>query len=155
MRNADEFLSERLAGAECVPLDRLASEAMKWDRDERLILMCKMGVRSGQGAEKLRALGFSNVVTLEGGIEACKKAGLDVIVQRKRLPIIRQVMIGAGLMALLGLGLSQVHPWLIAITWLVGCGLVFAGLTGYCPMAKVLERMPWNTVGPCGGKSCG
>lgn len=28
----------------------------------------------------------------------------------------------------------------------VGAGLVFAGSTGYCGMAKVLAKMPWNRI---------
>ncbi|MDK4530548.1 DUF2892 domain-containing protein, partial [Kingella kingae] len=26
----------------------------------------------------------------------------------------------------------------------VGVGLVFAGVTGFCGMAKLLAKMPWN-----------
>ena len=153
VRNLDEFAGERLPEVECVPLDRLLTEANKWDREEQLILMCQAGMRSSQAVEQLRNVGFSNVSMVDGGLDACRKAGLEVIVERKRIPIFRQVMIWAGLLLLLGLGLSLVNPWFLAITWFVAGGLVFAGVTGICPMAKMLERMPWNKVSACGGQT--
>ena len=76
VRGYDEFATERLAGAECVPLDRILSAASQWDPQERLLLMCKSGVRSGKAADQLAQVGFANLVTLEGGIEACKAARL-------------------------------------------------------------------------------
>ena len=33
--------------------------------------------------------------------------------------------------------------------WGVGAGLVFAGVTGFCGLALVLAKMPWNR--DCGG----
>ena len=38
-----------------------------------------------------------------------------------------------------------VHPYFIAMPAFVGLGLFNAGLTGACPMAAVLARMPWNS----------
>ncbi|HSW45310.1 MAG TPA: rhodanese-like domain-containing protein, partial [Phycisphaerae bacterium] len=83
VRGVDEFAGERLGRAECVPLDRLAAEASGWDRGGSLILMCRSGVRSAQAAETLERMGFTNLLMLEGGIEACKKAGVEVIRDRK------------------------------------------------------------------------
>lgn len=147
VRNVNEFAGERLPRAECVPLGQLMKVASKWDPSEPLLVMCKSGMRSRDAMEQLRDAGFTQLTMLEGGIQACKKAGANVIVTRRTLPIIRQVMITAGLLLLLGLFLaSRVDGRFIFMDWLVACGLVFAGVTGYCPMAKLLERMPWNRV---------
>lgn len=155
VRSPDEFASERLARAECVPMDRLTCEASRWKRDESLLLMCKSGIRSTKAAKQLESLGFTKVMMLEGGIDACKRSGIEVIRDRKSIPIFRQVMIWAGALLLLGLGLQYIHPGFLGITWFVSGGLVFAGMTGYCPMAKVLERMPWNRSSDCASKgSC-
>jgi hypothetical protein len=63
------------------------------------------------------------------------------------LPLMRQVQISAGGLVLLGLGLSQaVAPAWILLSWFVGAGLVFAGITGFCGMARLLALMPWNRV---------
>jgi rhodanese-related sulfurtransferase len=59
----------------------------------------------------------------------------------------RQVQIAAGSLVLLGLILSQlVAPAWILLTWFVGAGLTFAGISGFCGMARLLALMPWNRV---------
>jgi len=154
VRNLNEFAAERLPQAECVPLDRLMSAAGGWDRNEPILLMCKSGVRSGTAAGQLIGAGFTNVHTLTGGIDACKRAGVEVIITRRTIPVIRQVMIAAGALLLLGLILARVNPWFILLDWFVAAGLLFAGLTGCCPMARLLEIMPWNTAPACAGGDC-
>ena len=48
---------------------------------------------------------------------------------------------------LIGLGLgSWVAPDWILLSWFVGAGLVFAGVSGFCGMARLLALMPWNRV---------
>lgn len=149
VRNPDEFATERLARAQCVPLPTLAAEASRWDRGEPLLLMCKSGMRSKQACNELTAAGFSNVAMIEGGIEACKKAGVNVVVVRKTIPVMRQVMIVAATLLLIGLLVGMRYPAFLIIDWIVACGLLFAGLTGNCMMAKLLEKMPWNKVTSC------
>jgi rhodanese-related sulfurtransferase len=63
------------------------------------------------------------------------------------LPLMRQVQITAGSLVLLGLILSNVvAPAWILLSWFVGAGLVFAGVSGFCGMARLLALMPWNKV---------
>jgi rhodanese-related sulfurtransferase len=63
------------------------------------------------------------------------------------LPLMRQVQIAAGSLILLGLILSNtVAPAWIILTWFVGAGLTFAGVSGFCGMARLLAVMPWNRV---------
>ncbi len=150
VRDYDEYLAERLEGCECVPVKDILAQAGQWDKQEAILLMCKTGMRASRAAEQLEKIGFSNVFVMEGGLQAGKACGLQVVRDRKRLPIIRQVMLGAGSLLLAGLVLAHVvHPWFILISWMVGCGLVFAGITGFCPMAVVLARMPWNRDPAC------
>lgn len=149
VRSLGEFGAERLPGTECVPLGALEAAAKSWKPDEPLLLMCRSGVRSRQACDQLVAAGFTNLSMLAGGIEACKKAGLSVIVVRRTLPIIRQVLIVAGSLLIAGLALAGLHPVFLLLAWLVSLGLVFAGVTGYCPMAKLLEMMPWNRSPEC------
>lgn len=144
VRGPHEFAAERLPNAECVPLEDLPAAMQTWDRHEPLLVLCKSGMRSRQACDELTRAGFTNVTMLMGGIKACRKAGQDVMVIRRTLPIIRQVLIVAGSLLLLGLLLSGWHPRFLLVTWFVTAGLLFAGLTGYCPMAKLLAVMPWN-----------
>ena len=154
VRTLEEFASERLSCAACVPLERLLSAASEWDPNEPLLVMCKSGARSKQAAQQLADVGFTNVAMLEGGIEACKKADVDVIRGPKRIPIMRQVLIGASVLLLVGLALSLVDPRFILIDLFVACGLLMAGVTGFCPMAKLLALMPWNRITCATGGSC-
>jgi hypothetical protein len=65
--------------------------------------------------------------------------------RRQPLELQRQVQIGAGSLVLIGtlLGLF-VSSWFFAVPAFVGAGLITAGLTGFCGMARVLLRAPWN-----------
>jgi len=59
--------------------------------------------------------------------------------------MMRQVQIAAGGLALLGAALGYaVHPAFYALSGAVGAGLMFAGFTGTCAMARILSVMPWN-----------
>ncbi len=75
-----------------------------------------------------------------------EKAGLPVTVDRRQpLELQRQVQIGAGSMAFLGtmFGLF-VSSWFFAVPALVGVGVTVAGITGFCGMARILKKAPWN-----------
>jgi hypothetical protein len=55
------------------------------------------------------------------------------------------VQIGAGGLVLLGVVLAVlISPWFMALSAFVGAGLVMAGITGFCGMARLLAHMPWN-----------
>jgi hypothetical protein len=48
---------------------------------------------------------------------------------------------------LLGLGLGTwVAPAWMLLSAFVGAGLVFAGVSGFCGMALLLARAPWNRI---------
>ncbi len=54
--------------------------------------------------------------------------------------------IAAGGLTLLGVILGYtVHGGFFLISGFVGAGLMLAGMTGFCGMARLLEKMPWNT----------
>ena len=82
----------------------------------------------------------------EGGLNAWKDAGLGIVIDRTRpIELQRQVQIAAGFLVLTGVTLSlALSSWLLVIPALVGCGLVFAGISGWCGMARLLAVMPWN-----------
>jgi hypothetical protein len=54
-------------------------------------------------------------------------------------------MIAAGSLVLLGVLLGQfIASGFYVVPAFVGAGLTFAGITGWCGMAKFLAFMPWN-----------
>ena len=61
--------------------------------------------------------------------------------------MMRQVQIAAGSLVVLGVGLGALlHPAFYALSGFVGAGLVFAGTTGTCGMARILAFAPWNRM---------
>jgi len=57
----------------------------------------------------------------------------------------RQVQIAAGALVLCGtLAGTLFNPMFCVIPAFTGTGLIFAGITGICGMAKLLAIMPWN-----------
>jgi rhodanese-related sulfurtransferase len=74
VRTPGEFNQGHLEGAQNI--DWLSPDfASKWsdvDKDTKIFVYCKVGGRSAQSAQKLRAMGFKNVINLTGGYDAYK-----------------------------------------------------------------------------------
>ena len=68
VREPHEHAYARIPHAELVPLNRLGNVVQTLDPDAELILHCHSGQRSAWAANQLRALGFSRVRNLVGGI---------------------------------------------------------------------------------------
>ena len=144
IRGADEHARERIPGAVNLPLDRVGD----LPRDASpIVFHCRSGMRTTAKATQLvEAAGGAPAYILEGGIDAWRKAGHSTVIDRTQpLEIMRQVQIAAGALVLSGIVLSLfVANGFIALSAFVGAGLMFAGATGWCGMAKLLRIMPWN-----------
>jgi rhodanese-related sulfurtransferase len=152
VRTPVEYRELHVDFAENLPLDRLDAAALVHDRhdspDDPLYFICRTGSRAEKACDKVRALGFTNVATVEGGTLACVAAGLPILRGRKAVSIERQVRIVAGSLTLLGVLLGWfVNPWFFGLSGFIGAGLLFAGLTDTCGMGIMLARMPWNKCG--------
>jgi rhodanese-related sulfurtransferase len=146
VREPMEFASGHIAGSLNIPLARLHQADLP---QGPLVLVCQSGKRSATGMQTLIARGQRQpVADLEGGLPNWQQAGLPLRKLRNApLPLMRQVQIAAGSLILLGLILSNtVAPAWILLTWFVGAGLTFAGISGFCGMARLLALMPWNKV---------
>jgi rhodanese-related sulfurtransferase len=145
VREEDEQRAERIAGAESLPLSRFAARKLRREGPSP-VLYCRSGRRSNEAAQALLRDGWSEVHQLSGGIEAWKAAGLPVERnERAPLPLMRQVQIAIGAGVLTGCALGfLVHPGFYGLAAFFGAGLVFAGVSGTCGLALLLERMPWN-----------
>lgn len=144
IREADEHAREKIPGAVNVPLSRIGDVAAL---GRPLVFHCRSGMRTAANAETLKAAaGGSPCHLLDGGIDGWRSAGLPTAVDRKQpLELMRQVQIGAGSLTLIGVVLGfLVHPGFFGLAAFVGAGLTFAGTTGWCGMALLLRRMPWN-----------
>ena len=146
VREPDEFAHEHISGAMSAPLSRFETAAPPPTNGKTLVLQCASGARSTRAAEILLRRGAAEVIHLKGGIAAWKQAGYKTeSAAGAKLPIMRQVQIAAGSMALLGVVLGfAVHPGFFLLSGAVGAGLLFAGLSGNCMMANLLMKLPYN-----------
>lgn len=144
VRGADEYARKRIPGAIHVPLDRI-SELPRQGRP--LIVHCKSGMRTTTHAARiLEAARGTPVYRLDGGLDGWSAAGLPTQQDRSQpLELMRQVQIAAGTLGLTGALLGWLaSPGFFAIPAFVGAGLILAGATGWCGMARLLRIMPWN-----------
>lgn len=144
IRDRDEHARENIPGALNRPVAGLADAAITGDC---VIFHCRSGNRTSVNAATLAAaVREGRAYILEGGIEGWKDAGLPVRRDRSQpIEIMRQVQIIAGSLVVVGVLLGLfVAPGFFAVPAFIGAGLTFAGVTGWCGMAKMLAVMPWN-----------
>lgn len=141
-----EYQERHIKGVRNVPLDDIEKRAAEFSGKSTVYIHCRSGNRGRQAIERLQRIGVTaELVNVEGGIEAWREAGFDTASFTNRLPIMRQVLIAAGTLMLLGVVLSlAIDQSFIYLSAAVGAGLVFAGMTGWCGMSKLLAIMPWN-----------
>ena len=141
VRSPAEFRAVHADGAVNVPLGDVDATAYE---GRRVNVICQTGGRARQAAETLAGGGVEAAV-VRGGTVAWEAAGLPVVRGKKSVSLERQVRIAAGLLVLIGVGLSLlVHPWFVGLSAFVGAGLLFSGVTDTCGMGTVLAKMPWN-----------
>lgn len=146
IREPDEYAREHIIGARLVPLSGFDAHDFDRDHSKAVVFHCKSGSRTAANASRIIAKGFREAYMLAGGLEGWRAAGLPTHIDRSApIDIMRQVQIGAGSLVLLGVILGfAISPWFFLLSAFVGAGLTFAGVTGFCGMARILQFMPWN-----------
>jgi len=157
VREDFEHASERIEQSRNHCLSKFDAEQLRKEcGDCRVVFYCRTGKRSSEAATKF---GGEQVFHLQGGIEGWKAAERPVLrsASAPKIDIMRQVQIVAGFLIVSGVVLGTlVNPWLYGISAFVGCGLIFAGLSGWCGMAKLLSVLPWNKASAscCSSGAC-
>lgn len=143
VREAGEYEAEHIDSAVNKPLSSFdKNEVGKLANGRKVIVQCLSGKRASQACAKIDNI---DAFILEDGINGWKKEGLETVKKGLGITIQRQVMIVAGLLVLIGSLLTiYVEFNFIALPLFIGAGLTFAGLTGWCGMAMLLNKMPWN-----------
>lgn len=149
VREPAEYRSEHIKEARNLPLSEVSIDEahLPEHRQKKLVIHCKSGKRSMMACEKLKSENAPfDIWNLEGGIEAWKAANLPVKTSGKAtLPLDRQVQLTIGLMILMGLGAAYSgYKFGLALPLIAGIGLTNAGLTGWCGLARLMAKMPWN-----------
>ena len=148
VREGEERAREHFSASRHLPLSKLEQTELDVEAGQVVLFHCRSGARTSANAAQLSAklAEGCEAYVVEGGLDALKRAGEPVVVDRSQpMELSRQVQIGAGSFVLLGalLGLFF-SPWFFAIPLFVGAGLIFAGVTGFCGLARFLMLAPWN-----------
>ena len=148
IREPDEFAREHIQGAISAPLSRIEHAHLRIEPGQDVVFHCRSGGRTASACDRLAAVVDGPAFVLEGGLEAWKRDGLPVTTDRRRpIEVMRQVQIAAGSLVVAGVVLGAfVHPGFLALSAFVGGGLAFAGLSGWCGMARLLQLAPWNRL---------
>ncbi len=157
VRTPAEYRAEHASEAKLLPLDELSSDTLVertrqpgLGRDKPLYLICQSGSRAQEAAMRLIETGFPNVALVDGGTEAWSRAGLPTQGCGSAMSLERQVQIAIGLLLVLKVFLGfTLNELFFAAIPLIGAGLIVAGITRWCGMAKLIAVMPWNRNGEC------
>lgn len=150
IREPDEFARSHVPGAQSQPLSTWEKAHLTIEPDADVIFTCRSGVRTAGACDRLAGRVSGEAFVLDGGLDAWTKAGLPIKTNAEApLEIMRQVQIAAGSLVLIGVLLGYlVAPAWFALAAFVGAGLTFAGISGFCGMARLLMLAPWNRVKP-------
>jgi rhodanese-related sulfurtransferase len=144
VRTPGEYRASHIEDVENFPLDQIEARSEEFKNFKEIYIQCGTGARSAQAAKKIRQ---HKMVIFDfcGGLTEWTNAGYPVIEKKGTLPIIRQVMITAGSLVLLGAIASLLgYSYGVYLAGFIGAGLLFSGVSGWCGMALVLGKMPWN-----------
>lgn len=81
LREPEAYKAGHLPGAKHIDTAGLVSaiEKLKLDRNNPLILVCETGVQSRKATSEVKKLGFAEVASLDGGVQAWKAAALPLV----------------------------------------------------------------------------
>ena len=147
VREPAEHKTANIPGALLKPLASIDSADEMFNSGTKVVLHCQNGARATNACQKLLAeAGEIEIYNLQGGIEAWQKADLPVGKDGgKTLPLDRQVQLSIGTLILLFSLLGFfINPAFTLVTAFVGIGLINAGLTNWCGLARLIAKMPWN-----------
>lgn len=152
VRESDEFEAEHIPNSIHVPLSCFESKApaiLNGLAGQKILLMCKGGKRAQIAADRIATFGLAATPSIEvykGGIDEWKTQGKPTACAKAgHFPIMRQVQLIAGLLVLAStLASVFLNPHFVYVAMFVGTGLTVAGFSGFCLMAELLAKMPWN-----------
>ena len=142
IRDSHEYAREHIPGAVNIPLARITELPQG-----PLVFHCRSGMRTESHAGELAAAAQGAPCHMvAGGIDAWRRSGLPTRIDRSRpIDIMRQVQLAAGGLVLAGIILGfTLSPGFFGLSAFVGAGLMMAGATGWCGMARLLGVLPWN-----------
>lgn len=84
VRKPSEFIAERVKQAINYPLDFINGSLNELDKNRKSYVHCKSGYRSLIAISILRREGYTNLVNINGGIDAIRKQGVALIADQQQ-----------------------------------------------------------------------
>tara|TARA_Y100000588_G_C14239686_1_gene918810 strand:- start:101 stop:634 length:534 start_codon:yes stop_codon:yes gene_type:complete len=150
VREAFEHQNESIDDDIHIPLNQLCEAKLNDFSNRKIIFYCASGNRSLKACKKMdKKTDGLDLYTLDGGIQSWKNKGYFLQKSEKaQMPLNQQVQLVIGIFLLIGCMLTFfINTLFVIIPFLLGCGLIFAGLSGTCGMALFIAKMPWNRIG--------
>jgi len=147
VREPAEHEAKKISGANLLPLANVCKDALPCYENKKLVLHCHGGKRSLSACQKLISEDPDlEIYNLEGGISAWSSQGCEIKTSGKFfLPLDRQVQLTIGFGVLIGSILGYLFSAkFFLLSGFFGAGLIFAGISGYCGLAILMAKMPWN-----------
>ena len=79
VRQQDEWNDFHIAGSTLIPLDQLPSRLRELPKNQEVVVVCRTGHRSTQGRDILLNAGFTQVMSMTGGLMQWKAAGYPTV----------------------------------------------------------------------------
>lgn len=79
VREPSEWEAGHIEGAVLIPLGQLASRMSEVPDDKTVLVICRSGNRSAQARDLLRNAGYTQVTSVDGGMNAWIQAGYPVV----------------------------------------------------------------------------
>ena len=149
VREPDEFKTEHIPYALSLPLGQITElfQTLNIPHGTDIIFQCQKGMRGEKACVILSKENCPHkIYNIEGGLIAWKEAGLPLVQSNSTtISLFRQVQIIIGflILSLVIIGFQGI-PVLFAVAGLLGGALFFAGISGWCGLALLLSKMPWN-----------
>ena len=150
VREPLEYKIEHIKHAKNIPLSTICLEDVNLpkNKSKKIVMQWRSGSRSKAACEKILKHDSSLILyNLEGGILDWSQQGFPTTTEKQVLPLERQVQITLGSIIIFGV----VMAYFVSTSWLIlpaiiGMGLINAGITGWCGLAKLVARLPWNKI---------
>lgn len=78
VRTQEEWNEFHAPNTSLVPLDQLSTRLNELPKDREIVVVCRSGNRSQQGRDILLNAGFTNVTSMQGGLNEWRAAGYPV-----------------------------------------------------------------------------
>jgi rhodanese-related sulfurtransferase len=147
VRSPLEHREHKITGTLNIPLDQLSKSLDQLKKYQKIFVHCRSGGRGEKACQILKKnFPKKEIYNVKGGILEWEESGFLVEKhQGFHLSLIRQVHILVGfLIVLTNLFGNYLNPNWFLLNGFIGAGLLFAGISGWCGMALLISKMPWN-----------